>query len=88
MWWVQCGNCWAKMPELRKIRSSMLLLTVLGGLLMLPPLVYLFQQPISHFGIPQIVIYLFAVWLLLVIGTGLLAHALPRDEPESGEGKR
>ena len=66
----------------------MLLLTVLGGLLMLPPLVFVFDQPISHFGIPQIVLYLFAVWLLLVIGTGLLAHALPRDEVPPGDGER
>ena len=66
----------------------MLLLTVFGGLLMLPPLVYVFDHPISHFGIPQIVFYLFAVWLLLVIGTGLLARALPPDKPEPGEGER
>lgn len=68
----------------------MLLLTVFGGLLMLPPLVFVFDQPISHFGVPQIVLYLFAVWLLLVIGTGLLAHALPRDASDAkpGEGER
>ena len=73
------------MPELRKIRGGMLLLTVLGGLLMLPPLVYVFDQPITHFGIPQIVFYLFAVWVLLIIGTALLAHAVPRDEPDQGD---
>lgn len=66
----------------------MLLLTVFGGLLMLPPLVYVFDQPISHFGIPQIVFYLFAVWLLLVIGTALLARALPPDGPETDDGDR
>ncbi|SEQ60654.1 hypothetical protein SAMN05428969_3676 [Devosia sp. YR412] len=69
----------------RRIRGGMFLLTMLGGLLMLPPLVYVFDQNISHFGIPQIVFYLFALWLLLVIGTGLLAHAMPRD-PGDGEG--
>ena len=68
----------------------MLLLTVLGGMLMLPPLVYVFNQPIAHFGIPQIVFYLFAVWFLLIAGTALLTHALPPEQPdsESGEGER
>jgi len=68
----------------------MLLLTVLGAALMLPPLVYVFNQPITHFGIPQIVFYLFAVWLLLIVATALLTHALPGDKPDArqvdGEG--
>ena len=67
----------------------MLLLTALGAMLMLPPLVYVFDQPFTHFGVPQIVLYLFAVWLLLIVGTGLLTRALPRErqdgEPRSGE---
>ncbi len=68
----------------------MLLLTVLGAALMLPPLVYVFNQPILHLGIPQIVFYLFVVWLLLIIGTALLARRVPRDEldVEPGEGDR
>ena len=68
----------------------MLLLTVLGVVLMLPPLVYVFDQPIAHFGIPQIVFYLFAVWLILIVGTALLTHALPPDDPgaEPGDGER
>lgn len=65
----------------------MLLLTVLGAVLMLPPMVYVFSHPISHFGIPQIVFYLFAVWLLLIVGTALLAHALPPDEHAADPGK-
>lgn len=77
------------MVEFRRLRSGMLVLTVFGGLLMLPPLVYVFNQDISHFGIPQIVFYLFALWLLLIAGTALLAHAIPRDasgdDPSDGE---
>lgn len=68
----------------------MLALTVLGAALMLPPAVYVFNQPITHFGIPQIVFYLFVIWLLLICGTALMTHLLPRDEPdaEPGEGER
>jgi hypothetical protein len=78
------------MADRRKLTGGMLLLTVLGCALMLPPLVYVFNQPIDHFGIPQIVFYLFAVWLLLIIGTAVLTHGLPPDETdaEPGDGER
>ena len=65
----------------------MLLLTVLGAFLMLPPLTYVFDQPMAHFGIPQIVLYLFALWLLLIVGTALLTHALPREGSEADPGE-
>ncbi|MBU1307330.1 MAG: hypothetical protein KKF33_17650 [Alphaproteobacteria bacterium] len=60
----------------------MLALTVFGALLFVPPLVLVFNQPISHFGIPQIVIYLFTVWLLLIVGTALLSRSLPPGDPD------
>lgn len=80
-----CANFWAKMVAPSKLRASMLVLTVLGALLMLPPLVYVFDQTVTHFGIPQIVFYLFAVWLLMIIGTALLARAMGK-QPDAGEG--
>ena len=70
----------------RKLQSATLVLTVLGALLMLPPFVMVFNQPISHWGLPQTVIYLFAVWLLLIGGTALLNHQLPR-EPSDTDGE-
>lgn len=60
----------------------MLVLTIFGALLLVPPLVYVFNQPISHFGVPQIVIYLFLVWLVLILGTAALTRSLPREEPD------
>ena len=63
----------------------MLALTLFGALLMLPPLVHVFNQPLTHFGMPQIVIYLFVVWLLLIVGTALLNRALPRDGDDGGD---
>jgi hypothetical protein len=64
----------------------MLVLTLLGALLLLPPLVMVFNQPVSHGGVPQIVIYLFVVWLLLIGGTALLNRALPAEPARtSGE---
>jgi len=75
------------MADRRKLTGGMLLLTVFGAMLMLPPMVYVFSQPVAPFGIPQIVFYIFAVWLLLIIGTALLARALPPDEHDAGPGK-
>lgn len=87
---MPCVSCWAKMADRRKLVGGMLMLTVFGGMLMLPPLVYVFNQPITHFGIPQIVFYLFAVWLLLIIATALLTRALPHDGDggDPGDGDR
>lgn len=73
------------MADRRKLEASMLVLAVFGALLLLPPLVYVFNQPISHFGVPQIVIYLFAVWLALIVGTALLTRALPREDSSRAE---
>jgi hypothetical protein len=67
----------------RKLQSAMLVLTLLGALLVLPPLVMVFNQPISHWGLPQIVIYLFVVWLLLIGGTALLSHRMPPEAAEN-----
>jgi hypothetical protein len=65
----------------------MLFLTVLGAVLILPPMVYVFSQPVAPFGIPQIVFYMFVVWLLLIVGTALLARAMPPDISETDPGK-
>ena len=82
---VQCDNYWLGQVERRKLVTSMLALTVFGGLLLVPPLVYVFNQPINHSGIPQIVLYLFAVWLLMIVGTAALTRLLPPDsDPANG----
>lgn len=74
------------MPDRHKLVSAMLVLTIFGTLLLLPPLAYVFSQPISHFGLPQVVIYLFVVWLGLIVGNALLTRALPREEtPTEGD---
>ena len=88
MWSGPCVPCWVIPVEPRKRVSAMLALTVFGALLLVPPLVLVFNQPISHFGIPQIVIYLFLVWLGLIVGTAWLSRSLgarAADTPPVGE---
>lgn len=67
----------------------MLVLTVAGFLLLVPPLVQLFNHDGLLAGVPQIVVYLFGVWLALIVGTVVLTrylapdHVDPQDESES-----
>ena len=81
-----CGNCWLVLVERRKLITSMLALTIFGTLLLVPPLVFVFNQPINHLGIPQIVLYLFGVWLLLILVTAALTRLLPPDTADPTNG--
>ncbi len=73
----------------RKLVGGMLLLVVLGAALILPPLVYVFNQPLTVFGVPLIVFYLFGVWFLLIVGTAVMTRATPPDaHPEAPEADR
>jgi hypothetical protein len=69
------------MADRRKTVGGMFLLTSGGLLLLLPPLVYLFNRDITVLGVPQIVFYLFGVWLVLIAGTAVLTARLERDKP-------
>ena len=65
-----------------KLVSAALFLTLLGILLILPPLANVFQLQRRFFGIPAEVIYLFACWILLITAALWLSRRLPR-EPEA-----
>ncbi|KRA99443.1 hypothetical protein ASD83_02675 [Devosia sp. Root685] len=73
------------MPERRKIVGGMFLLTTAGLLLLVPPLVHIFNHDFTVFGVPQIVFYLFGVWLALIVGTAVLTSRLPPERPANGE---
>lgn len=75
------------MSDRRRLEGGLFVLAALGALLIVPPLVYLFNQPISHFGVPQIVLYLFGWWLAMIVGTALITHWLPRHDAETRDGE-
>lgn len=60
----------------------MFILTVGGLFALLPPVVYIFNHDTSVFGVPQIVFYLFGVWLLLIAATAGLTR-LVRPEQDA-----
>ncbi len=68
--------------ERRKLESAALFLSILGVMLILPPLAVLFQIRHRVFGVPLEIIYLFVCWAGLIAGTWWLSRRLPR-EPEA-----
>jgi hypothetical protein len=66
----------------RKLESAALFLTILGAMLIMPPLATVFQIERRIFGLPAEVIYLFLAWAALVAGAWWLGKRLPR-EPEA-----
>jgi hypothetical protein len=65
--------------DARKLESAALFFTVFGTMLLLPPLVLLFNIRVRFLGVPTEVIYLFAVWLGLIAGGAWFARRLPHS---------
>lgn len=58
------------------------LLPFFGTLLLVPPLVNLFVgRRLILFGLPLEILYLFAVWLLIIVGTLVLSWCRPFSDP-------
>ncbi|MEO7220908.1 MAG: hypothetical protein ABIY37_00400 [Devosia sp.] len=66
----------------RKLISAALFLTLLGSLMLLPPLANVFQLQRRFFGVPAELIYLFACWIALIGAAFWLSRKLPH-EPEA-----
>lgn len=63
----------------RKIESTALLVTILGAMLLTPPLTLIFQRPVRLFGVPLELIYIFVVWAGLCAAAFWLGRKLPAD---------
>lgn len=70
--------------ERRKLTSAALVLTLLGAVLFMPPLASVFQVHRLVLGVPTEVIYLFAAWVLLIVGAWWLSKRLPREGEDEG----
>lgn len=76
-----------------KATHAALCVPLLGIFLLMPPVVFLFMKPISIFGIPLLVAYIFTVWLGLILLARYMAKILsddtadlPFDEPDEEQG--
>lgn len=70
--------------ERRKLVSAALVLTILGVLLLMPPIATVFQIPRLVLGVPAAVLYLFFIWVLLIVGAWWLGIRLPREGEDEG----
>ena len=64
------------------------IVTLLGVVVVMPPVVTLFLSDARIGGVPLIVAYLFAVWLALIGSARLLAHRLDPRPPDTSRQRR
>lgn len=67
----------------QRLRQTAALVPLLGLALLLPPLIALFTLPLTLGGVPLIVLYLFALWAVLIGAAAWLARRL--DDADAGE---
>ncbi len=64
--------------DARKRAEAVFAIQVLGVLLLLPPLLNLFNTRTVVFGVPLEVLYLFLVWLLLIACAVIISSKMPK----------
>ncbi len=75
----------------QKARDAIMALTVFGAVGFLPPVLPFFDRPVTLFGMPLIVVYVFGAWLALIGAACWLSYKLPRHvnrEPLAQPGPR
>ena len=67
---------------IRDIATALPFLTIV---LLTSPLIVVFSAPVSVFGVPLIVVYLFSAWIVIVALAFLVARRLERAERAEAE---
>ncbi len=66
----------------QKLRDAALLLPLLGVLLVMPPFVGLLSGPLTIFGLPAVVVYIFVIWAgLISLGIWLSGRLTRIEDP-------
>lgn len=74
------------MPEAKRRNERLIVLPLVGVIALNYPLLSLFSRVKLLFGVPVLYLYLFAVWLLFILGVAvLLEKSAPPPEPGEGE---
>lgn len=78
----------AKEEIARKKEEAVFIVPIFGALLLLPPLLNLFNTRTLLFGVPLEVLYLFLVWVLLIACAMIISASMPRPmaKPQVGSG--
>jgi len=72
------------MPEAKRRNERLVVLPLVGVIALNYPLLSLFSRAKLFCGVPVLYLYLFAVWLLFILGVAVL---LEKSAPSPGPGK-
>jgi hypothetical protein len=72
----------ARAPSSRA-RNLAVLVPLIGLFTLMPPFISLFTAPLTVFGLPLVVVYLFGVWAALIVFTALLARRLASTDDDA-----
>ncbi|WP_265515704.1 hypothetical protein [Nitratireductor luteus] len=61
------------------------MLPFIAIILLFPPIILIFSKPVALFGLPLIVVYLFAVWAVVIAAAFLLSLRLGKPDPADNE---
>jgi Ca2+/Na+ antiporter len=74
------------MPEAKRHKERLIVLPLVGVIALNYPLLSLFSRVKLLFGVPVLYLYLFAVWLLFILGVAvILEKSGPPPEPGEAE---
>jgi hypothetical protein len=68
----------------KRTSERLVALFLLGVVLMFPPLLGVFNQPVRSFGVPLLYLYLFVVWAALILLTAAVIHSIDPDDEAVG----
>jgi hypothetical protein len=72
-------------PERRATQDVAAILPFGLAVMVLPPVILVFATPVTVFGLPLILLYVFGIWALAILSAFLLARRLADPErPGSG----
>lgn len=71
-------------PKTENLRARDLafIIPAVGGVVLLPPFINIFSPHVLLLGIPAGVVYLFALWGLLILGAYLVTRRLQEPAPD------
>ena len=69
-----------------RIRERLVAIFLLGLLLLLPPVLLVFNRPDRLLGVPVLYLYVFLAWIALIVLSAAVARSIPVDRP-AGDGE-
>jgi hypothetical protein len=68
----------------QKAKDALLVVSLIGLWLLMPPAITFFNRPDLIAGIPMIIVYIFGVWLALIVLTIVLSRRVRDDRDRAG----